>query len=63
MHEMGPDNREKLGQKAKEYAKFEFDYDQMIEKWHQSFMETIQDWKSKRRSFNITNMLGEEIYE
>jgi len=63
MYEMCPDNREKLGQKAKEYARFEFDYDQMIEKWHQSFMETIQDWKSKRRSFNITNMLGEEIYE
>lgn len=61
LFDLGNEEREKLGQKAKEYAAFEFNYDQMIEQWHQSFIDTIKNWKSKRSNFNITNILGEEI--
>ena len=61
MYLLGVEGRKKLGQKARAYALFEFNYDDMIRNWANSINETISNWKSKRENFEIVNLLGERI--
>ena len=61
MYLLGVEGRKKLGQKARAYALFEFNYDDMIRNWANSINETIINWKSKRENFEIVNLLGERI--
>ncbi len=58
---LSKEERKLLGQKARNYALFEFDYNNMIEKWHNSFIDTIENWKEKRSNFEIVNLVGEIV--
>lgn len=61
MYSLGNEERFKLGQKARSYALFEFNYDDMVRRWMDSINDTIDNWKSKRENFEIVNLLGERI--
>lgn len=49
MFEMGPGKRAELGQKAAEYAKYEFSYSKMINSWDRSIEETIERHSKMKR--------------
>ena len=47
MWKLGPEGREKLGQKAYDYANHEFGYQNTVDKWHETMIETINTWQDK----------------
>lgn len=53
MYKLGNDGRQKLGQKAKEYADFEFGYQNTVDSWHETMLETISSWKSRYKSYTL----------
>lgn len=51
MYRMNPEDRAKLGEKARAYVKSEFAYQDVIDKWHETMNETISNWKSRYKSW------------
>jgi len=51
MYRMDPDERKKLGQKARAYVQSEFSYQNVIDRWHETLNETIENWKSRYKSW------------
>jgi len=48
MYEAGPEGRQKLGQKSRDYVKSEFALDTTIELWDKTLTQLIDDWKNNR---------------
>jgi glycosyltransferase involved in cell wall biosynthesis len=51
MYRMGPENRKKLGEKARQYVKSEFGYQMVIDRWHETLNQTIESWKGNHKSW------------
>ena len=51
MWALGPDGRKELGQKAYDYANFEFSYQNTVDKWHDTMLQTIETWKENLQRF------------
>lgn len=51
MYRMGPEGRKKLGEKSRSYAQSEFSYQDVIDRWHETLNDTIDNWKSRRKSW------------
>ncbi len=47
MYRMSPEDRRKLGEKAKSYVTSEFSYQKTIDMWHDTLNDTIENWKSR----------------
>ena len=47
MYEMGPEKRNELGQKARDYALSEFSYQKTIDLWHETLKETLENWRDR----------------
>lgn len=45
--EMPDDELKALGQKAKAYVESEFAYQDVVDKWHETLLETIENWKDR----------------
>lgn len=45
--------RENLRKKVLHYSRSEFNYQKMIDDWHKSASDLIQNWKNKRKNFSI----------
>jgi glycosyltransferase involved in cell wall biosynthesis len=50
MYEFGPEKRAQLGNKAMEYAHFEYGMERLIGTWDRTLTETIDKWKSEKLS-------------
>ena len=48
MFKMPKEEREKLGKKAGNYVKSEFNYQTTIDLWHDSLNDLIKNWKNKK---------------
>ena len=48
MYEAGPEGRQKLGQKSRDYVKSEFSLDTTIDLWDKTLTQLIDDWKNNR---------------
>jgi glycosyltransferase involved in cell wall biosynthesis len=48
MYEAGPEGRQKLGQKSRDYVKSEFSIDTTIDLWDETLTQLINDWKNNR---------------
>ena len=48
MYEAGPEGRQKLGQKSRDYVKSEFALDTTIELWDKTLTQLIDDWKNNK---------------
>ena len=53
LYSMPVEEREELGQKARDYVLSEFAYDKTIDLWHDTMIETIKNWKSRYRRWSI----------
>jgi len=51
MWKLGPDGREKLGEKAYAYANSEFGYQDTVDAWHNTMQETLKTWKNNLERF------------
>ena len=51
MYRMDPEARKNLGQKAKSYVQSEFSYQDVIDRWHETLNETIENWKTRYKSW------------
>lgn len=49
LFELGPDGREKLGNKARDYTLSEFDIKKTIGDWHTTLSKTIETWQNDRK--------------
>ena len=47
LYDMPTAEREKLGKKAQDYVHSEFNYQNTIDMWHDTMVETIENWKSR----------------
>jgi glycosyltransferase involved in cell wall biosynthesis len=53
LYEMDPDEREKLGEKARSYAQSEFSYDKTIDMWHESLTNLYHNWKNDYERWSL----------
>jgi len=51
LYRMGPDGRKKLGNKAREYVMSEFNYQNVIDSWHNSLNKMLAEWKPMKNSW------------
>ena len=49
MYALGKEGRAALGKKCFDYANFEFNYQDVVDKWHDSMLETVLKFKSSKR--------------
>jgi glycosyltransferase involved in cell wall biosynthesis len=47
MYDLGPDGREKLGKKARDYVLSEFSHQKTIDLWHESLCDIVENWKDR----------------
>ena len=58
MYDLGPDGRYELGKKSREYVMSEFNHQDTIDKWHDSMLSLVEDWKSgKRKRWTINEVV------
>jgi glycosyltransferase involved in cell wall biosynthesis len=56
MYELGPDGRQQLGEKARQYALSEYRMDRLITEWDRTLTDTIENWRSKHRRWDIHSL-------
>ena len=49
MYEMGPEKREELGKNALAHAHKDYNIEDMIKKWDETLMNTIQNWSTNKQ--------------
>ena len=48
---MEPEDRDKLGQKSRDYVLSEFRYQDTVDLWHDSLKDTIENWNEKHQKW------------
>lgn len=56
LYNLSPVERNQLGEKARAYVQSEFAYDDVIDRWHETLNETIQNWKSRRENWKMVTL-------
>ena len=56
MYNLSPVEKENLGKKAKAYVESEFSYEDVINRWHKTLNETIENWKSRRKNWEMVTL-------
>ena len=51
LYRMSPVERKDLGEKARRYSQEEFSYDKVIDRWDETLKETIENWRSRYKSW------------
>lgn len=56
IHNLSDVERLNLGKKAFHYARTEFSYQNVIDKWHETSLNLVENWKKDRKTFSIQEM-------
>ena len=56
MYDLGPEERNNLGNKAREYAISEFGYQKVIDLWNDTLLKTIMEFKYNKKNFTVTEL-------
>ena len=48
IYSMSPSEKEKLSKKCRDYVHSEFNYQKMIDSWHDTLLHTLDNWESKK---------------
>ena len=51
LYELGPEEREKLGKKARDYVLSEFAHEKTVDLWHETMSHAIENWKSTYKRY------------
>jgi glycosyltransferase involved in cell wall biosynthesis len=51
LYDMTPDEKKKLSEKVYDYAKTQFSMQKTIDDWHESMLDTLENWKEKHVSW------------
>jgi glycosyltransferase involved in cell wall biosynthesis len=55
LYEMGPEERKKVGMRARSYVMSEFNHQKMIDEWDRTLNDVIRNWKNKKR-WSVTTL-------
>jgi len=53
IYKMPKDEREKIGEKARQYALSEFSHDKTVDLWHNSLLDLHKNWKKNYKSWQL----------
>ena len=56
MYEKGPEERKKLGKKARDYVLSEFAYQDTVDAWHESLNDVIDNWRSTYKRWECNTL-------
>lgn len=56
MYEFGPDERKRLGEKARNYVLSEFSYQKTIDDWHETLLDTVKNWRSRYKRWEAKDI-------
>jgi len=56
MYEFGPEERERLGKKARKYVMSEFNYQDTVNLWHDTMKDTIETWRQTYRPWECVTL-------
>jgi glycosyltransferase involved in cell wall biosynthesis len=56
MYEYGPEKRKELGRKCRNYALSEFEYQDTVDAWHETLLETVDNWQERRTRWKCTKL-------
>jgi glycosyltransferase involved in cell wall biosynthesis len=56
LYNLSPVERNQLGEKSRAYVQSEFAYDDVINRWHETLSETIENWKSRRENWKMVTL-------
>ena len=56
MYKWGPEKRQSVGSKAREYALSEFSYQATVDAWHSSLAELVDGWSKDRPRWSIATL-------
>lgn len=56
LYEMGPDERRRIGEKAKSYAEHEFGYQKTIDAWDRTLGDLIANWRNDRKNWELQKL-------
>ena len=51
MWKLGDEGRAVLGQKAYDYAEYEFGFQKTVDQWHETMLSTLNNWKTKYKRY------------
>jgi len=55
LYEMGPEERKKVGLRARNYVMSEFNHQKMIDEWDRTLKDVLKNWKKKTR-WSVTSL-------
>ena len=57
LYDLSPEDRKRLGQKARDYVLSEFNHQDTIDRWHETMLELVENWKSnKNKRWTLTEV-------
>ena len=56
IYQLSPDERVQLSNKVREYAFSEFGFQDTVDKWHETLLETIENWQKRYKRYTITTL-------
>lgn len=56
MYKLGNDGRKEIGQKAYDYAQFEFGFQKTVDLWHNTMLETMENWRSRYEQYSVEEL-------
>jgi hypothetical protein len=56
VYDWGAEKREAVGKKAREYACSEFSLQKTVNKWDETLMDTIQNWKERYKKYHVVEV-------
>ena len=54
IYKMNQSQKNKLSKKVLKYAREEFSHQKTVDMWHNTMINTLKDFKEKRKNWNIT---------
>lgn len=56
IHDLSPEDRRSLGEKARSYVESEFSYQKTVDLWHDSLEDTINNWKERYENITLETL-------
>ena len=56
IHDLSPEDRRNLGEKARLYVESEFSYQKTVDLWHDSLEDTINNWKERYENITLETL-------
>ena len=56
MYSLTPDEKVKMSKKVKDYAFSEFGFQKTVDLWHETLLETLENWEKRYNRYSVTTL-------